>query len=167
MASVYDILGVRKGASASEIKKAYRKLVLIHHPDKGGNEEMFKKIQNAYDTLESNDFSEPTEPTEPESSAPAEPTPSTELVPKAEGQVSNIINKVMMANMNKNIGIGKNPDSKLRRTGNFMPMKPLKPNAMDAYEAEMIRKREGGIKRVPVAVSGGVGGAGYARATGR
>src|SRR6185312_14757955 len=52
---LYDTLGVKKGASAEEIKKAYRKLAAQHHPDKNPGdaaaEEKFKEVQNAYDTL--------------------------------------------------------------------------------------------------------------------
>lgn len=51
MTTHYDTLGISKNASEDDIKKAYRKLVLIHHPDKGGNEEEFKKIKDAYDIL--------------------------------------------------------------------------------------------------------------------
>lgn len=47
----YDILGVSKDASQEEIKKAYRKLAHKHHPDKGGDEEKFKKINKAYQVL--------------------------------------------------------------------------------------------------------------------
>lgn len=47
----YDILGVAKDANQEEIKKAYRKLAHKHHPDKGGNEEKFKKINKAYQIL--------------------------------------------------------------------------------------------------------------------
>lgn len=47
----YSILGVSKGASQDEIKKAYRKLAMTHHPDKGGDEARFKEINEAYDTL--------------------------------------------------------------------------------------------------------------------
>mmetsp|Transcript_6533 Transcript_6533/g.15848 ORF Transcript_6533/g.15848 Transcript_6533/m.15848 type:complete len:473 (-) Transcript_6533:109-1527(-) len=47
----YKILGVEKKATSRQIKKAYFKLARVHHPDKGGDEEKFKEIQKAYDTL--------------------------------------------------------------------------------------------------------------------
>ena len=49
--SVYDDLGVPRGASDEDIKKAYRKLVMIHHPDKGGDSETFQKVSSAYEIL--------------------------------------------------------------------------------------------------------------------
>src|SRR3972149_1478006 len=49
--SLYNILEVDKTASQEEIKQSYRKLVKKHHPDKGGDENTFKKISNAYDIL--------------------------------------------------------------------------------------------------------------------
>ena len=45
--NLYDILGVSKSASSDELKRAYKKLAIQHHPDKGGDEEIFKKISNA------------------------------------------------------------------------------------------------------------------------
>ncbi|KAG6848255.1 hypothetical protein H0H93_001897 [Arthromyces matolae] len=47
----YKILGVARDASESEIKKAYRKESLKHHPDKGGDEEKFKLASEAYAVL--------------------------------------------------------------------------------------------------------------------
>ena len=47
----YDILGVSKKASQDEIRKAYRKLALKEHPDKGGDLEKFKDISTAYEVL--------------------------------------------------------------------------------------------------------------------
>lgn len=47
----YELLGVHSGATQAEIKKAYQKLALRLHPDKGGDPERFKEINEAYDVL--------------------------------------------------------------------------------------------------------------------
>lgn len=48
---LYEVLGVSKTATEQEIKKAFRKLTLVHHPDKGGDEHKFKEINGAYEVL--------------------------------------------------------------------------------------------------------------------
>ena len=47
----YQILGIDRSSSPEEIKQAYRRLAMKHHPDKGGNEAEFKKINEAYAVL--------------------------------------------------------------------------------------------------------------------
>jgi len=48
----YEVLGVSKGASKDEIKKAFHKLAHKHHPDKnGGDDAKFKEVNEAYQTL--------------------------------------------------------------------------------------------------------------------
>src|SRR3989338_2941697 len=47
----YEALGVGKSASPDEIKKAFRRLAVEHHPDRGGDEAKFKEINEAYEIL--------------------------------------------------------------------------------------------------------------------
>jgi len=51
----YKLLGVEKNATDNEIKKAYKKLALQHHPDRGGDPEKFKEIGKAYEVLQDAD----------------------------------------------------------------------------------------------------------------
>ena len=48
---LYDVIGVARQASPDEIKRAYRKQAVQHHPDKGGDEEQFKELTRAYEVL--------------------------------------------------------------------------------------------------------------------
>ena len=47
----YKILGLSKTAASKDIKKAYRRLAVVHHPDKGGDPDKFKEISKAFETL--------------------------------------------------------------------------------------------------------------------
>lgn len=47
----YNTLGLTRGSTIEEIKKAYRSMAMKHHPDRGGNEQKFKEIEEAYRTL--------------------------------------------------------------------------------------------------------------------
>ena len=47
----YSTLGLGKNASQDEIKAAYRKMAMKHHPDRGGDEKKFKEVEEAYRTL--------------------------------------------------------------------------------------------------------------------
>jgi len=55
MKNFYDTLGVTESASDKEIKEAFKVLAKKHHPDRGGDERKFKEINEAYDTLKSQD----------------------------------------------------------------------------------------------------------------
>jgi curved DNA-binding protein len=47
----YRTLGLEPNASEEDVKKAYRKLAMKHHPDRGGDEAEFKKIKEAYEAI--------------------------------------------------------------------------------------------------------------------
>lgn len=49
--TLYDLLGVCRESSAEDIRAAFKAKALIHHPDRGGDAEMFKQVKSAYDVL--------------------------------------------------------------------------------------------------------------------
>lgn len=51
MPTPYEVLELKPNATAEEVRKAYKKLVLKHHPDKGGNRDIFEKVKKAYEEL--------------------------------------------------------------------------------------------------------------------
>ncbi len=52
MPSPFTILEVPQGASLEECRKAYKRLAMKHHPDRGGDIEKFQQIKRAYEFLE-------------------------------------------------------------------------------------------------------------------
>ena len=63
----YKILGLEKDATDNDVKKAYRKLAIIHHPDKNPDDEhaaeRFKDIGEAYETLSDSEYVTPIDST--------------------------------------------------------------------------------------------------------
>lgn len=51
----YTILGVPRTATPEEIKKAYKRKSMQHHPDRGGSQDEFVKVQQAYEVLSNSD----------------------------------------------------------------------------------------------------------------
>jgi curved DNA-binding protein CbpA len=49
--SYYDVLNVQTGCTVGTVRKAYRRLVLSEHPDKGGSDERFQLLQQAYEVM--------------------------------------------------------------------------------------------------------------------
>jgi len=47
----YSFLGLDNFAPLEEVKKKYRQLVLVYHPDRGGDEEKMKRLNHIYDIL--------------------------------------------------------------------------------------------------------------------
>lgn len=45
----YNVFGLKKSASDDDMKKAYRKAILKAHPDKGGSNELFRRIRQAWE----------------------------------------------------------------------------------------------------------------------
>lgn len=81
----YETLGVSRDATPEEVKKAYRRLAMLHHPDRpgGGNEKKFKEAKEAYETLEDpmkRKMYDSTLP--PKTPPPTPPKPPVVTVPK-------------------------------------------------------------------------------------
>jgi hypothetical protein len=52
MANPYDTLGIPHGSSKEVAQAAYRKLAMLHHPDRGGSEAKFKEVKAAWESIE-------------------------------------------------------------------------------------------------------------------
>jgi hypothetical protein len=79
----WDILGVPEGASAEEIRRAYRTKARGAHPDTGGTAEAFQKLKDAYDRLKSGTPASPPPGGGPKSSTPPPPPPPPGGGPKS------------------------------------------------------------------------------------
>jgi len=55
MINFYIVLGVSQNATFNEIKNAYMELIKKHHPDKGGDQKIFRVITEAYEVLSNDD----------------------------------------------------------------------------------------------------------------
>lgn len=51
MKDYYALLGLQPDCEAEDLKIAFRKMVLLHHPDRGGDEAHFRELMEAYETL--------------------------------------------------------------------------------------------------------------------
>jgi DnaJ-class molecular chaperone len=51
MSDYYEVLGLNNQATDDDIKKAYKRLAMLNHPDKGGDTTQFQRVQEAYETL--------------------------------------------------------------------------------------------------------------------
>jgi DnaJ domain len=56
--NIYDLLKLEPGCSKNDIKKSYRKLATVHHPDKGGNPLHFRCLNQAYEILSNDELRE-------------------------------------------------------------------------------------------------------------
>lgn len=109
----YSILGVSKTSTQDEIKRAYRKLAMKHHPDKGGHPAQFQKIQEAYDTLGDKQKRQQYDQPQPDfhfrsagSQNPFEGTPFGDFFNQAHGRQHHRTFRNKDINVNVIIGLG-------------------------------------------------------------
>ena len=96
----YAILGVSEEASFDEIKKSYRKLCLQHHPDRNGDAEVFKKINEAYETLGD------TEKKQEYDMSKQNPFMRMNTMGGGEGNIDDLLSKLFFGGMMQQQGMG-------------------------------------------------------------
>ena len=84
----YEVLELNQDADYDKIKKAYHKLALQHHPDKGGNAEDFKIIVNAYNILSNHSTRDEYDSMLPSSRSAYNPKPNKSYFGKGSGKGS-------------------------------------------------------------------------------
>lgn len=93
MRSLYEILGVSIDATPEEIRIAYKRLAMQLHPDKGGAEEVFKELKQAYEIL-----------SDAEKRIKYDLTGDVEALSKPSydphGDIYNVLNKIITKNIN-------------------------------------------------------------------
>ena len=52
MSTPYEVLGIQPGATKDEIRAAYKRAAMKHHPDRGGSPKAFQDVQEAYTALQ-------------------------------------------------------------------------------------------------------------------
>lgn len=82
MVSHWNVLGVQRSAGRNNVRRAYRRLALRHHPNKGGNPANFRRLQNAYERAMANLLLRANAPARP-APAPAPRRPSPRPAPRS------------------------------------------------------------------------------------
>ena len=138
MADPYSTLGIPKSSSTDDARAAYRKLAQKHHPDKGGDEEKFKEVKAAFESIEagwSEPVAAPPPPRYARSSSFTKPEPAFEgFAPAWE--------RDQKRNQQKWNGFGTKPSSYAYKTA-APKITPYAPRIVEAYRPPDVRKNVG------------------------
>jgi len=102
----YSTLGVARNASPEDLKKAYKKASMQHHPDRGGNEETFKQINEAYSTLK--------DPAKRQQYDNPQPRMNTQGYQNYQGDVNDIFNNMFGHGFRQQTQQRKNSDIRIK-----------------------------------------------------
>ncbi|WP_407305909.1 DnaJ domain-containing protein [Acinetobacter sp.] len=152
----HAILGVANNAAADDVVKAYRRLAMQHHPDRGGDQEMFKNMKAAYETIEANGF-RPFTP--PRTSPPRQSTSWTK--PETPGgtwrdrsDIGSIFEDLKAAN--RGAAPGRRDYSQAQPDGELVVNVTLR-EAFSGFNMNIQRQRSGGVfDLVPLSIPPGL-----------